>query len=157
MQNYTVLLTFHNCLSPCLMQHLNLNHILSCCYANMPPIFKKIRSIIFILLPCFCRGDFYLLNDCCVASQNLQGLTGTALVAGSPIRHDSTVQGNPVEVQTYQPPWKSLSDFALQSDLEQPAFQQLVGHCELTAGSLHLVREAPVTGTIIIIIIIVRF
>ena len=59
--------------------------------------------------------------------QNLQGLTGTALVAGSPIRHDNTVQGNPVEVQTYQPPWKTLSDFALQSDLDQPAFQQLVG------------------------------
>lgn len=60
-------------------------------------------------------------------TQNLQGLTGTAMVAGSPIRHENTVQGNPVEVQTYQPPWKSLSDFALQSDLEQPAFQQLVG------------------------------
>lgn len=58
--------------------------------------------------------------------QNLQGLTGTPLVAGSPIRHDTTVQGNPVEVQTYQPPWKALSEFALQSDLDQPAFQQLV-------------------------------
>lgn len=58
--------------------------------------------------------------------QNLQGLTGTPLVAGSPIRHESTVQGNPVEVQTYQPPWKALSEFALQSDLDQPAFQQLV-------------------------------
>lgn len=57
---------------------------------------------------------------------NLQGLTGTPLVAGSPIRHDTTVQGNPVEVQTYQPPWKALSEFALQSDLDQPAFQQLV-------------------------------
>uniref|UniRef100_A0A3Q2CCT3 ISL LIM homeobox 2b n=1 Tax=Cyprinodon variegatus TaxID=28743 RepID=A0A3Q2CCT3_CYPVA len=56
---------------------------------------------------------------------NLQGLTGTPLVAGSPIRHESTVQGNPVEVQTYQPPWKALSEFALQSDLDQPAFQQL--------------------------------
>lgn len=61
-----------------------------------------------------------------MCSQNLQGLTGTPLVAGSPIRHESTVQGNPVEVQTYQPPWKALSEFALQSDLDQPAFQQLV-------------------------------
>jgi len=61
-----------------------------------------------------------------VLLQNLQGLTGTPLVAGSPIRHDTTVQGNPVEVQTYQPPWKALSEFALQSDLDQPAFQQLV-------------------------------
>lgn len=61
-----------------------------------------------------------------ILCQNLQGLTGTPLVAGSPIRHESTVQGNPVEVQTYQPPWKALSEFALQSDLDQPAFQQLV-------------------------------
>lgn len=64
--------------------------------------------------------------------QNLQGLTGTPLVAGSPIRHDNTVQGNTVEVQTYQAPWKTLSDFALQSDLDQPAFQQLVGSHEIS-------------------------
>ena len=52
-------------------------------------------------------------------------------MAGSPVRHESAVQGSAVEVQTYQPPWKALSDFALQSDLEPPAaFQQLVspGH-----------------------------
>lgn len=48
-------------------------------------------------------------------------------MAGSPVRHESAVQGSAVEVQTYQPPWKALSDFALQSDLEPPAaFQQLV-------------------------------
>ncbi|XP_063453197.1 insulin gene enhancer protein ISL-2 isoform X1 [Pan paniscus] len=56
---------------------------------------------------------------------SLQGLTGTPLVAGSPIRHENAVQGSAVEVQTYQPPWKALSEFALQSDLDQPAFQQL--------------------------------
>ncbi|XP_007906411.1 insulin gene enhancer protein isl-2a isoform X2 [Callorhinchus milii] len=61
---------------------------------------------------------------------SLQGLTGTPMVAGSPIRHDSSVQGNAVEVQTYQPPWKALSEFALQSDLDQPAFQQLVTFSE---------------------------
>lgn len=61
--------------------------------------------------------------------QSLQGLTGTPLVAGSPIRHESAVQGSAVEVQTYQPPWKALSEFALQSDLDQPAFQQLVRLC----------------------------
>uniref|UniRef100_A0A8C0PTD6 Insulin gene enhancer protein ISL-2 n=1 Tax=Canis lupus familiaris TaxID=9615 RepID=A0A8C0PTD6_CANLF len=60
---------------------------------------------------------------------SLQGLTGTPLVAGSPIRHESAVQGSAVEVQTYQPPWKALSEFALQSDLDQPAFQQLVRSC----------------------------
>ena len=61
--------------------------------------------------------------------QSLQGLTGTPLLAGSPIRHESAVQGSAVEVQTYQPPWKALSEFALQSDLDQPAFQQLVRTC----------------------------
>lgn len=75
---------------------------------------------------------------------NLQGLTGTPLVAGSPIRHESTVQGNPVEVQTYQPPWKALSEFALQSDLDQPAFQQLVSFSE--SGSLGNSSGSDVTS-----------
>lgn len=50
------------------------------------------------------------------------------MVASSPVRHDSQMpQGSQVEVQSYQqPPWKALSDFALQSDIEQPPFQQLV-------------------------------
>nr|KAF6489719.1 ISL LIM homeobox 1 [Molossus molossus] len=42
---------------------------------------------------------------------------------------------NPVEVQSYQPPWKVLSDFALQSDIDQPAFQQLVNFSEGGPGS----------------------
>ncbi|KAK5902257.1 hypothetical protein CesoFtcFv8_007531 [Champsocephalus esox] len=75
---------------------------------------------------------------------NLQGMTGTPLVAGSPIRHDNSVQGNPVEVQTYQPPWKTLSDFALQSDLDQPAFQQLVSFSE--SGSLGNSSGSDVTS-----------
>ncbi|KAI1889780.1 hypothetical protein AGOR_G00166460 [Albula goreensis] len=75
---------------------------------------------------------------------NLQGLTGTPLVAGSPIRHESTVQGNPVEVQTYQTPWKALSEFALQSDLDQPAFQQLVSFSE--SGSLGNSSGSDVTS-----------
>lgn len=48
------------------------------------------------------------------------------MVATSPERHDGGLQANQVEVQSYQPPWKVLSDFALQSDIDQPAFQQLV-------------------------------
>ncbi|XP_061825326.1 insulin gene enhancer protein isl-2a [Nerophis lumbriciformis] len=75
---------------------------------------------------------------------NLQGLTGTPLVAGSPIRHDSSVQGNTVEVQTYQAPWKSLSDFALQSDLDQPVFQQLMSFSE--SGSLGNSSASDVTS-----------
>ncbi|XP_074651020.1 insulin gene enhancer protein ISL-1-like [Tubulanus polymorphus] len=54
----------------------------------------------------------------------LQG--GVPMVASSPVRHDSTMQANPVEVQSYQPPWKALSDFAMQSEIDQPPFQQLV-------------------------------
>ncbi|XP_051484268.1 insulin gene enhancer protein ISL-2 [Apus apus] len=76
---------------------------------------------------------------------SLQGLTGTPLVAGSPIRHESAVQGSAVEVQTYQPPWKALSEFALQSDLEQPAaFQQLVSFSE--SGSLGTSSGSDVTS-----------
>lgn len=56
-------------------------------------------------------------------------------MAGSPIRHENAVQGSAVEVQTYQPPWKALSEFALQSDLDQPAFQQLVRPCANCPGS----------------------
>ncbi|XP_065590361.1 insulin gene enhancer protein ISL-2 isoform X1 [Cyrtonyx montezumae] len=76
---------------------------------------------------------------------SLQGLTGTPLVAGSPVRHESAVQGSAVEVQTYQPPWKALSDFALQSDLEPPAaFQQLVSFSE--SGSLGTSSGSDVTS-----------
>ncbi|XP_013925079.1 PREDICTED: insulin gene enhancer protein ISL-3-like, partial [Thamnophis sirtalis] len=86
----------------------------------------------------YCKRDYisyggtFILNSTALgvlslgdSEESLQGLTGTPLVAGSPIRHDSAVQGSAVEVQTYQPPWKALSNFALQSDLDQPAFQQL--------------------------------
>ncbi|XP_056464226.1 insulin gene enhancer protein isl-2a isoform X2 [Gadus chalcogrammus] len=75
---------------------------------------------------------------------NLQGLTGTPLVAGSPIRHEGSLQCNPVEVQTFQPPWKALSEFALQSDLDQPAFQQLVSFSE--SGSLGNSSGSDVTS-----------
>lgn len=65
-------------------------------------------------------------------------------MAGSPIRHESAVQGSAVEVQTYQPPWKALSDFALQSDLEQPAaFQQLVSPGRRGGGTGGRPRGSP--------------
>lgn len=57
-------------------------------------------------------------------------MQGIPMVASSPVRHDSPLGVHPVEVQAYQPPWKALTEFALHSDLEQPAhqpvFQQLV-------------------------------
>lgn len=76
-------------------------------------------------------------------SQNIQGMTGTPMVAASPERHDGGLQANPVEVQSYQPPWKVLSDFALQSDLEQPSFQQLVCLPSLTGltGAIEVFRR----------------
>lgn len=55
------------------------------------------------------------------------------MVASSPVRHDSPLNLQGLEVTTYQPPWKALSDFALHADLDNgsvnthtPAFQQLV-------------------------------
>lgn len=61
-------------------------------------------------------------------------MQGVPMVASSPVRHESPMQANPVEVQAYQPPWKALSDFAMQSDLDhQPPFQQLVSaFCDVT-------------------------
>ncbi|KAJ8304329.1 hypothetical protein KUTeg_017912 [Tegillarca granosa] len=58
-------------------------------------------------------------------------LQGVPMVASSPVRHESPVQANQVEVQSYQPPWKALSDFAMQSELEQPPFQQLMNSFEM--------------------------
>ena len=62
-------------------------------------------------------------------------LQGVPMVASSPVRHESPMQANPVEVQAYQPPWKALSDFAMQSELDQhPPFQQLVSaFCDVNA------------------------
>ncbi|XP_063433216.1 insulin gene enhancer protein ISL-1-like isoform X1 [Mytilus trossulus] len=53
-------------------------------------------------------------------------LQGVPMVASSPVRHESPMQVNPVEVQSYQPPWQALSDFAMKNDMEQPPFQQLM-------------------------------
>lgn len=58
-------------------------------------------------------------------------MQGIPMVASSPVRHDSPLGMNQIEVQSFQPPWKALSEFALHSDLDrvdtnQPHFQQLV-------------------------------
>ncbi|XP_026276190.1 insulin gene enhancer protein ISL-1 isoform X2 [Frankliniella occidentalis] len=58
-------------------------------------------------------------------------MQGIPMVASSPVRHESPLGMNPIEVQSYQPPWKALSDFALHTDLERldpttPPFQHLV-------------------------------
>lgn len=60
-------------------------------------------------------------------------MPGIPLIASSPVRHDSPLNLHGLEVTSYQPPWKALSDFALHSDLDHngvinqtPAFQNLV-------------------------------
>lgn len=59
------------------------------------------------------------------------GMQGIPMVASSPVRHDSPLNLHGLEVTSYQPPWKTLSDFALNADLDtmnthsNPAFQQL--------------------------------
>ncbi|XP_018907775.2 insulin gene enhancer protein ISL-1 isoform X1 [Bemisia tabaci] len=58
-------------------------------------------------------------------------MQGIPMVASSPVRHESPIGMNPIEVQSYQPPWKALSDFALHTDLDRldpsaPPFQHLV-------------------------------
>lgn len=53
------------------------------------------------------------------------------LIAQRPMRQESPIGMNPIEVQSYQPPWKALNEFALHADLDRldPSashFQQLV-------------------------------
>lgn len=53
------------------------------------------------------------------------------MIASSPIRHDSPLNAYGHEITAYRPPWKTLSDFALNSNLNTdnshtPAFQQLM-------------------------------
>ncbi|XP_781774.3 insulin gene enhancer protein ISL-1 [Strongylocentrotus purpuratus] len=78
-------------------------------------------------------------------NRRVQSFNGVPMVASSPVRHDSQMpQGSQVEVQSYQqPPWKALSDFALQSDIEQPPFQQLVNFSEQSLGQTTLVKDIP--------------
>ena len=40
-------------------------------------------------------------------------MQGIPMVASSPVRHDSPLNLHGLEVTSYQPPWKALSDFAL--------------------------------------------
>ena len=49
------------------------------------------------------------------------------MVASSPVRHEPGPNMQPAPVESYQAPWKALSEFAaMGGDMEQPPFQQLV-------------------------------
>ena len=64
---------------------------------------------------------------------------GIPMVATSPVRHDSPVGPGMIgssDIQSYEPPWKALSDFALHTDLDRlnpntPHFQHLVNQVSL--------------------------
>ena len=68
----------------------------------------------------------------------LQGLSGVPMVASSPQRHDggplNVAVGGPIDVQAYQPPWKSLVEFAQTQDPDRidpsshSQYQQLMSH-----------------------------
>lgn len=70
-------------------------------------------------------------------------MQGIPMVASSPVRHDSPLNLHGLEVTAYQPPWKALTEYALNADLDNntinthnnPAFQHLfnqVNKCDLS-------------------------
>ncbi|GIY82820.1 uncharacterized protein CDAR_608991 [Caerostris darwini] len=64
----------------------------------------------------------------------LGSMRGVPMVATSPVRHESPIQMNPIEVQTYQPPWKALTEYAaMQPDIDPttPHFQQIVSQVRI--------------------------
>uniref|UniRef100_UPI00358E3DBC insulin gene enhancer protein ISL-1-like n=1 Tax=Myxine glutinosa TaxID=7769 RepID=UPI00358E3DBC len=57
---------------------------------------------------------------------NLAGLTGTPLVARSPIPHEAAMPANPVEVRAFQAAqWKALGEFTLAEEMEHATFPGL--------------------------------
>ncbi|XP_070174582.1 insulin gene enhancer protein ISL-1-like isoform X2 [Littorina saxatilis] len=69
-----------------------------------------------------------------MSGQLQRPLNGVPMVASSPVRHEGPpgLQANPVEVQSYQTPWKALSEFAMQGEMDHqhPPFQQLMNTFE---------------------------
>lgn len=71
------------------------------------------------------------------------GLQGIPMIASSPVRHDSPLNFHGVEITSFQPPWKALSDFALHADLDNngpvnhtPAFQHLMNQVSVLFSPL---------------------
>lgn len=61
-------------------------------------------------------------------------MRGVPLIATSPVRHESPVQMNALDVHSYQPPWKALADYAsMQHDIDPstPQFQHLVSQVRI--------------------------
>lgn len=70
-------------------------------------------------------------------------MRGVPMVATSPVRHESPIQINPIEVQTYQPPWKALTEYALQPEIDPsaPHFQQIVSQVRQCAQIRHVLED----------------
>lgn len=73
---------------------------------------------------------------------------GIPMVATSPVRHESPVGMNPVEIHSFEPPWKALSDFALHTDLDRlnpnaPHFQHLVNQVHIFEKSFSMLTQLP--------------
>lgn len=65
---------------------------------------------------------------------NIGQMRGVPLIATSPVRHESPVQMNPLDVHSFQPPWKALADYAsMQPDIDPntPQFQHLVSQVKI--------------------------
>lgn len=63
---------------------------------------------------------------------------GVPMVATSPVRHEapSNLQLASIEVHQYPAaPWKALTEFTLQSELDQPPFQQLISSFAESSGA----------------------
>lgn len=86
-------------------------------------------------------------------------MQGIPMVASSPVRHDSPLNLHGLEVTSYQPPWKTLSDFALNADLDNntmithnnPAFQQLYNQVGQTNSELSSPSVVPFISTHLIL------
>ena len=46
-------------------------------------------------------------------------MNGIPMVATSPVRHHDSPVMNPVDIHSYEAPWKALTDFALHTDLDR--------------------------------------
>lgn len=78
-------------------------------------------------------------------------MQGIPLIASSPVRHESPLGLNPVEVHAFAPPWKALAEFALHNDLERidpstPHFQQLINQVRTEESFPSSGYCAPRTG-----------
>ena len=70
-------------------------------------------------------------------------MNGIPMVATSPVRHHDSPVMNPVEIHSYEPPWKALCDFALHSDLDRPGYNHLVNEVSnYLAG--HYISDAAI-------------